>query len=258
MHIFRYADAWILFTFLASGVCIHRGGDGSVGEGGRAAVCGGGSGVVGQRCGGWVAVCGQRCGEGAAAPRYDYQAMCDRLHCETLRDMMHALLSEISPPLLRLWSCPQHNHHLSDGSPQASWTCLPGAWSCPPAHNTFSSRRRSCSRCVLLLLTGEKPWQGDGQPTACAHIVHTHPPCAQKLVLGTRTLPMPTTPSPCRLQSFMLALGQHPDMLEDMVYFLIFLPTAGTALFTLGEIAWPESFLATCGRLYCTFLQSIW
>jgi hypothetical protein len=45
-----------------------------------------------------------------------------------------------------------------------------------------------------------------------------------------------------------LAEGQHADMLEGMVYYMLFLVTAGTALFLVAEIIWPKSFLATCGR----------
>jgi len=60
------------------------------------------------------------------------------------------------------------------------------------------------------------------------------------------------------LKSFILSEGQYADMLESMVYFMLFMVTAGTALFLLAEMIWPESFLASCGRVYCTYLQAIW
>jgi hypothetical protein len=50
------------------------------------------------------------------------------------------------------------------------------------------------------------------------------------------------------VQSFILSEGQYADMLESMVYFMLFMVTAGTALFLLAEMIWPESFLASCGR----------
>jgi hypothetical protein len=39
------------------------------------------------------------------------------------------------------------------------------------------------------------------------------------------------------------------------VYYMLFLATAGTAMFLIGEMIWPQSFLATCGRLFCTYIQ---
>ncbi len=50
------------------------------------------------------------------------------------------------------------------------------------------------------------------------------------------------------MQSFILAEGMHEDMLESMVYFMLFIVTTGTAIFLIGEIIWPQSFLASCGR----------
>ena len=49
-------------------------------------------------------------------------------------------------------------------------------------------------------------------------------------------------------QSFLLVEQQYTDMLEGMVYYVMFLVSSGTAIFTLGEIVWPQSFMTSCGR----------
>jgi len=60
------------------------------------------------------------------------------------------------------------------------------------------------------------------------------------------------------LQSFILVEGQHADMLEDMVYYMLFLLVASTAAFMVAEMIWPDSFLVSCGKLYCMYMQGIW
>lgn len=63
---------------------------------------------------------------------------------------------------------------------------------------------------------------------------------------------------PFIIQTLILASGQHLDMLDDMVYYMLFLVSAGVSAFIVMEIVWPHSFLVSCGRSYCSFLLAIW
>ncbi len=53
---------------------------------------------------------------------------------------------------------------------------------------------------------------------------------------------------PAFVQSFILAETTPADMLDEMVYYMLSLVSAGTAVFMLAEIMWPESFFTSCGR----------
>lgn len=72
---------------------------------------------------------------------------------------------------------------------------------------------------------------------------------------GTQTF---FTSAAFMLQSFMVVEGQYSGMLEEMVYYMMFLVSGGTAVFLLAEIAWPHNFYASCGRVYCTYMQAVW
>ena len=43
-----------------------------------------------------------------------------------------------------------------------------------------------------------------------------------------------------------------------MLYYLMYLTCAAATLFILGEMLQPDSFWMSVGRVYCTFVQSVW
>eukprot|EP00200_Dunaliella_tertiolecta_P004878 CAMPEP_0202343338 /NCGR_PEP_ID=MMETSP1126-20121109/3501_1 /ASSEMBLY_ACC=CAM_ASM_000457 /TAXON_ID=3047 /ORGANISM="Dunaliella tertiolecta, Strain CCMP1320" /LENGTH=330 /DNA_ID=CAMNT_0048934391 /DNA_START=154 /DNA_END=1146 /DNA_ORIENTATION=+ len=60
------------------------------------------------------------------------------------------------------------------------------------------------------------------------------------------------------LQAFLLRKEVHGDMLDSMMFLLLFYAVFGTTLSVLAEMVAPSSFWAGCARLFTTWMQAIW
>ncbi len=58
-----------------------------------------------------------------------------------------------------------------------------------------------------------------------------------------------------RTQAFALYQGQHQDMLDLMMYFLLAMATAFTSVVMLAEMALPEAFWLGCLKVFSMWLQ---